>query len=77
MDKWRKEHDDAKEARLEYGITDGPVYMDETKSNTMLVHLDVEQLEKAFGWFKDERFKLGVERAGKVEREIWIANEKG
>lgn len=73
---WRTAHDECREARLDYGMTDGPVYRDEKDPNTVLVHLNVESMEKAMGWFKDERFKAGVERAGKVSREFLFANNK-
>ena len=62
-------------ARLADGITDGPFYRDQQNPNTALVHLNVEDLDRAFGWFKSEEFKAAVARAGKVEREIWIAEK--
>lgn len=73
---WRTAHDECREARLDYGMTDGPVYRDETDPNTVLVHLNVENMDKAMGWFKDERFKAGVQRAGKVSREFLFASNK-
>ncbi len=73
---WRTAHDECRQARLEYGMTDGPVYRDETNPETVLVHLDVENMDKATGWFKDERFKAAVERAGNVSREIWMTMQK-
>lgn len=74
---WRNAHDECRVARLDYGMTDGPVYRDETDPNTVLVHLNVENMDKAMGWFKDERFKAGVQRAGKVSREFMFATNKG
>lgn len=76
FNQWRTAHDECRQARLEYGITDGPVYRDEKNANTVLVHLDVESVERASGWFKDERFKAAAQRAGNVSREIWMANIK-
>ena len=73
---WRQAHDECRQARLDYGMTDGPVYRDEKNPEHVLVHLDVESIEKASGWFKDERFKAAAVRAGKVSREIWMANIK-
>jgi hypothetical protein len=73
FNQWRQAHDECREARLDYGMTDGPVYRDESNPEIVLVHLDVEDMDKAKGWFKDERFKTGVERAGKVTREFWMA----
>jgi hypothetical protein len=73
---WRQVHDECQQARLEYGMTDGPVYRDEKDPTVVLVHLNVENMEKASGWFRDERFKAAAQRAGKVTRELWIANLK-
>ena len=75
-DIWRKEHDGQKEARLAYGITNGPVYRDELDSNVVLVHLNVENLDRALEWFKSDAFKEAVKRAGNVQREIWIAQKR-
>lgn len=73
---WRTAHDSCRLARLDYGMTDGPVYRDETNPETVLVHLNVEDMEKAQGWFRDERFKAAVERAGTVSREFWMTTLK-
>lgn len=77
FDQWRTAHDECRQARSEYGMSDGPVYRDEKNPNHVMVHLDVEDLDKALGWFKDERFKSAVVRAGKVSRDFWMANLKG
>ncbi len=76
FNQWRKAHDECQQARLEYGMTDGPVYRDEKDPEVVMVHLNVESMEKASGWFRDERFKAGVIRAGKVKREIWMSTIK-
>lgn len=76
FNQWRQAHDECMQARLEYGMTDGPVYQDEKDPNIVLVHLNIESMEKASGWFKDERFKAAAQRAGKATREIWIATIK-
>ncbi len=73
FNQWRTAHDECRQARLDYGITDGPVYRDESNLETVMVHLDVEDMDKAMGWFKDERFKAAVERAGNVSRDFWIS----
>jgi hypothetical protein len=73
---WRTAHDECRVARLDYGMTDGPVYRDEKDPNVVLVHLNVENMDNAMGWFNDERFKAGVQRAGKVSREILLARTK-
>lgn len=77
FNQWRTAHDECREARGEYGMTDGPVYRDEKDPNTVLVHLDVENMDKAMGWFKDERFRAAVVRAGNVSRDFWFAKMKG
>ena len=76
FDQWRTAHDECRMARMDYGMTDGPVYRDEQNNNQVLVTLNVEDLERAKGWFVDERFKDATIRAGKVHREIWFANGK-
>jgi len=73
---WRTAHDECREARLDYGMTDGPVYRDETDPNTVLIHLNVQNMEKAMGWFKDERFKAAIQRAGIVSREFFFTSTK-
>lgn len=77
FDAWRKEHDGQREARREYGITDGPFYRDERDPQVALVHLNVENLDRALEWFKSEAFRTAAQRAGKVQREIWIAQQRG
>jgi len=76
FDQWFTEHNSCQTARLDYGITDGPVYRDQSNPNIALIHLNVEDMERARGWFQDPRFKAAVERAGNVKREVWIASEK-
>jgi hypothetical protein len=75
-ERWIAEHDGAQQARLEFGITDGPVYRDVKDPNTVLLHLDVEDLDRARGWFGDDRFKAAAQRAGQVSREIYFAQHK-
>ncbi len=69
-DQWIAEHDGAEQDRLEYGLTDGPVYRDAKDPGTVLVQLEAEDLDRARGWFADARFKEAAVRAGKVKREI-------
>lgn len=75
-ERWYAEHSGGSEARLEYGISDGPLYRDVDDPRTVLVHLDVQDLDRAKQWFVDDRFKAGVERAGPVAREFYVA-ERG
>lgn len=77
FDVWRREHDGQREARLGYGISDGPFYRDEANANVALVHLNVENLERAMEWFKSDAFREAARRAGKVQREIWLAQKRG
>lgn len=76
FDQWFREHDGCQAARLEYGITDGPIYRDEKSPQSVLVQLNVESFEKAQGWFQDDRFKAGVARAGNVQRDVYLATPK-
>ncbi len=76
FDTWIAEHNGCKEARLGYGITDGPVYVDQDDAGSVLLQLDVEGFERAAQWFEDDRFKAAVERAGSVRRDIYLATPK-
>ena len=73
---WIKEHDGCREARKDYGMTDGPVYRDANDASSWLVHLNCENIERAKSWFADERFKAAAQRAGNVRREIFFAQPK-
>lgn len=74
---WYREHSGQEQARLAYGITDGPFYRDSADPNAALVHLDVQELDQAMGWFKSEAFRSAAGRViGSVQREMWIA-ERG
>ena len=71
-DTWFEAHSSQEEARLDYGMTDGPFYRDANNPNIALVHLNVENLERAMEWFKSDAFQKANKRAGKVQREVWI-----
>jgi hypothetical protein len=73
---WIKEHDGCREARCDYGMTDGPVYRDAADSNSVLVQLDCDDLERAKQWFGDERFRAAVQRAGNVKRVVYFAQQR-
>lgn len=75
FDLWRGEHDGQRDARTAYGMTDGPVYRDETNPETVLVTLMVEDLARAREWFGSDAFKNAAGRAGQVSREIWFAQQ--
>ena len=70
--RWFTEHSAAREARLEYGISDGPLYRDEQDPSAVLVQMNVDDLERAKRWFLDDRFKAGVARAGDVQRDVYL-----
>ena len=73
---WEDTHNSCEEARKEYGITDGPFYKDATDPNSALVHLVVEDMDRAMGWFKDSRFQEAnakVSLAG--PRELYFAEQ--
>ncbi len=76
-DTWFEAHSSQEEARLDYGMTDGPFYRDANNPNIALVHLNVENLERAMEWFKSDAFQMANQRAGKVQREVWIGELRG
>ena len=74
---WEAVHNSCREARKEYGLTDGPLYKDAADPSSALVHLVAEDLERAMGWSKDPRFKEAnakVSLAG--PREIYFAEKQ-
>ncbi len=73
FDVWRAQHDGQEEARKDYGMTDGPVYRDEIDPNTVLVHLNIEDADRAKQWFQSDAFKGAAQRAGNVSRDVWFA----
>lgn len=73
---WYQEHSSQEEARREYGITDGPLYRDAGNPDVALVHLNVEDLNKAMEWFGSAAFRAAAQRAGSVERELWVAERR-
>ena len=75
-DAWLAAHNAGEEARREYGITEGPLYRDVENPSVALVTFHVEDVERALGWFQDERFKAAMTRCGKVEREFYIGERK-
>jgi len=77
FDVWRKVHDGHREARLAYGMTDGPFYRDEHNPNVAFVHLNVENLDRALEWFRSDTFREAAKRARNVQRELWITQKRG
>jgi len=75
-DAWLAAHNAGEEARREYGITEGPLYRDVKDRDVALVTFYIEDVERAMGWFQDERFKAAMKRCGKVEREFYVAERK-
>ena len=54
-------------------MTDGPVYRDETNSNTVLVHLNLKDVDRARQWLQSDALKGAAKRAGKVSRDVCFA----
>ena len=75
FDVWRAQHDGQEEARKAYGMSDGPVYRDETDPNTVLVTLHVGDFGRAKEWFTSDAFQGAAKRAGNVSREVWFAEQ--
>jgi hypothetical protein len=76
-DRWFKAHSACEEARREYGMSDGPLYRDAVDPTVTLVTLEVQELDRAMGWFADERFQRAAQAAGPATREMWIAERRG
>jgi hypothetical protein len=74
---WEDVHNSYLDARAEFGITDGPFYKDAADPNSALVHLVVEDMDRAMGWFKDPRFAEGnakVKLTG--DRQLFFAKQR-
>ena len=78
FDQWKSVHDSCEEARKDFGMADGPFYRDDKDSNSALVHLVAEEgIDKAMGWFKDERFQQANAQVTLVgSREIYLAQRR-
>jgi hypothetical protein len=74
---WEEVHNSCLDARAGFGITDGPFYKDATDANSALVHLVVEDMDRAMGWFKAPRF---AEANAKVtllgDRQLFFAKQR-
>jgi hypothetical protein len=75
-DAWLAAHQVGEAARLEYGIKEGPLYRDVKDRDVALVTFFIEDVERAMGWFQDERFKSATKGIGRVEREFYVAERK-
>jgi hypothetical protein len=73
---WLTAHQAASEARRSYGITDGPLYRDVADPNIALVHLDVEDIDKALAWFGSDAFRVASQGVGVRQRRLWVAEER-
>ena len=74
---WEDAHNSCREAREEFGITDGPFYKDDADPNSALVHLVVEDMDRAMGWFKDPRFSEANAKVSLVgPRELYFAKQR-
>jgi hypothetical protein len=76
FDSWLTAHQAASEARRSYGITDGPLYRDVADPNVALVHLDVEDIDKALAWFGSDAFRVASQGVGVRQRRLWVAEER-
>jgi hypothetical protein len=73
---WLQVHRSNAERRREYGMTDGPIYRDINDSRAVLVHIHVEELDRALGWFSTEAFKEATARSTAVGREFYVAEKR-
>ena len=56
-DKWQNIHDSFVEERKEFGITEDHVYRDVRDPNAALVHLVVDDVSRASGWFQTDKVR--------------------
>ena len=75
-DRWQGIHDSFVEERKEYGITEDYVYRGVGDSSTALVHLVVEDMPRAMGWFRTDKFRSGTLAAKVTDRAIYAAERR-
>ena len=73
FDTWLHIHRSNTEQRREYGMTDGPIYRDIDDPNAALVHLHVDDLDRALQWFGSEAFKAASARSTAIGRDVYVA----
>jgi hypothetical protein len=76
FDVWLAAHQAASPARRRYGIIDGPIYRDVADPTVALVHLDVEDVDRALAWFGSDAFRAASHGVAVRQRRLWIAAER-
>ena len=77
-DTWKKTHDAFATKRREYGMTDQGTYRDVDDPHKAVVILSVENLDKAFEWFRSREFQEASQVVGlRGRRDIWVADKRG
>ena len=75
-DQWQKIHDSFVEERKEFGITEDHVYRDVRDPKAALVHLLVDDVSRASGWFQTDKFKMGTAAAKVTGRAFYVAEKR-
>ena len=71
---WKAIHDRfADRRRAEYTFTDDHVYQDVSDPKAVMVHLEAEDLDRAFEWFNSDTFREATKSAQVTERAIYVA----
>jgi heme-degrading monooxygenase HmoA len=76
FDSWLTAHQAAGPARRTFGITDGPLYRDVADPTVALVHLNVEDVERAIAWFSSDAFRAASNGVKVRQRQLWVADER-
>lgn len=75
FDVWLNTHREHSNDRASFGMTDGPIYRDIQDPKAALVHIHVEDLERAMQWFQSAAFKEATQRATVVRRDFYLAEK--
>jgi len=73
---WEEQHYAHAANRAGYGIHDGPAYRDLESPNAALFHIQVEDLDRAMGWFASDAFRNATRLAKVTGRTFYLAQPK-
>jgi len=76
FDTWLQVHRSNAERRRDYGMTDGPIYRDIDDPSAVLVHIHVEDLDRALLWFGSAAFKEASAKSTAVGRDFYLAEKR-
>ena len=75
-DRWQDIHDSFVEERKGFGITEDHVHRDVRDPKAALVHLVVEDVQRAMEWTQTDQFKNGTIAAKVTDRAIYVADQR-